>query len=358
MSEEDRTGKLQLERQCEVWMLNVRFALIALVFLASGIEPVIGRFGTLHALYTWIYMFHMPLFAFVTGYFARPNLLGRKGNGVLQTVAVQYVIFQTLYTAADLLFFHSIEDRPSFFLPFLMLWFLLAHFGWRCALRVMAAMRIKHPIFWSAVLGVAIGYWDGNGSWLSLSRMFVFLPFFTAGYAVHPSRILALYNGWLRKAMGSASLALLAVIPFLAWESTPDWLYGKFTYSEMGVAGVHAGLARFGGYLLQAASGAAFLALISRRASKWTDMGSRALYVFLLHGLFVRSWIRMDVYEEIRDWIGIGLLFAVIVGLTIMLAMPQIRSLTRWLIEPDIIRYAAWIGRFRATHRKSDRSFR
>ncbi|MCD9020690.1 hypothetical protein [Cohnella silvisoli] len=55
----------------EIRMLNLRFALILLVFLATGIEPIIGRFSGLQAFYNWIYLFHIPLFAFVTGYFAR-----------------------------------------------------------------------------------------------------------------------------------------------------------------------------------------------------------------------------------------------------------------------------------------------
>lgn len=334
----------RLERQIEVWMLNLRFVLIVLVFIASGIEPLTGRSSTIDTLYTWIFMFHMPLFAFVTGYFARSNLLGCKGNGLLRIIAIQYVIFQTLYTLADLAFFHASVDQPSFFLPYLMLWFLVAHFGWRCMLRLMVTLRIKHPFLLSIMLGVAVGYWSGDGSWLSVSRLFVFLPFFAAGYSIHPGKILRLYAGWQRRAMRAVSVVLLIAVPLLAWHGLADWLYGKFTYAQMGFLGIEAGAARAGCYLLQIVAGATFLAWIPRRVSICTDLGSRTLYVFLLHGIFVRSWIRLDVYSEIQNMGGTLVLLAVIMGLTFVLAMPQIRSLTHWLIEPDVKSYLSRLG--------------
>lgn len=320
----------------DTWMLNLRFILIALVFIATGIEPVMDRFGMLGDLHTWIFMFHMPLFAYVTGYFSRHNLLGRKGVGPLIMITVQYFIFQTLYSSLDVLYFHASQQEHSFFVPYLMLWFLIAHLGWRLLLRLMCALGIKHPVLLSVCLGVLAGYLGSNGSWLSLSRLFVFLPFFAAGYAIHPEKVRAVCRGKGRVIQGSLSLLLLVATVLFAWQGTPGWLYGKFTYAEMGAGGFAAAFARIGWYLLQVAASLAFLALIPHKRSVLTNLGSRTLYVFLLHGLFVRSGISLGLYDYIRQPADLIVLAVCILSMTVLLALPQTRQYTGWLIEPEL----------------------
>ncbi|USB32295.1 fucose 4-O-acetylase [Paenibacillus sp. YPG26] len=335
-TQEEKDNSLS-EVNDDTWMLNLRFVLILLVVIATGIEPVMSRFGMLEDLHAWIFIFHIPLFAFVTGYFSRHNLLGRKGLASLGSIAVHYVIFQTLYSTLDVLFFQASQQKHSFFVPYLMLWFLVAHIGWRVLLRIMCALNLKHPVLISAALGVAAGYLGHDGSWLSLSRLFVFLPFFAAGYSLHTRKLLVLCSGPSRIGLGGLSIILLAAVSLLlAWHSTPDWLYGKFTYAEMGIEGPAAALTRIGWYLLQAAGSLTFLALIPQQRSIITSLGSRTLYVFLLHGLFIRSGIRLGLYDNVRQPADLVVLAIAIVGITVILALPQTRQITKWLIEPDL----------------------
>ncbi|MNH90455.1 hypothetical protein D3C87_752490 [compost metagenome] len=334
-TQEEKDSSLS-EVNYDTWMLNLRFVLILLVVVATGIEPVMSRFGMMEDLHAWIFIFHIPLFAFVTGYFSRQNLLGRNGLTSLGSIAVQYVIFQTLYSTLDVVFFQVPQQKHSFFVPYLMLWFLVAHIGWRVLLRIMCALNIKHPVLISMALGVVAGYLGHDGSWLSLSRLFVFLPFFAAGYALHPRKLQVLCSGSSRALQGGLSIILLAVVSLLAWHSTPDWLYGKFTYAEMGIGGPAAALSRIGWYLLQGAGSLTFLALIPQKRSIITSLGSRTLYVFLLHGLFVRSGIRLGLYEYIHQPADLIILAIVILCITVILALPQTRQLTKWLIEPDL----------------------
>lgn len=320
----------------ENWMLNLRFTLILLVFIASGIEQLVGRFPAIQTVYIWIFIFHIPLFSFVTGYFARSNLLGKQGIGVICMIFVQYVIFQTVYSVIDVLFFHAMETGRSFFVPYLMLWFLVAHIGWRVILWFMVVMSVKHPVIWATVLGVAAGYWWGDGSWLSMMRLFVFLPFFAAGYTIHPCRVLAVFRSRFRPLLGVFSILSIFVVYMLASVDTLNWLYGKFTYADMKVYGVESALIRVGYYALQFVAGIGFIALVPKKASFWTDLGTRTLYVFLLHGLFVRSWIRLDLYDGIQNLCEAALLILAIISLTILILQPQVREYTHWLIEPDL----------------------
>ena len=323
-------------------MLNLRFALIVSVVVAAGIEPLTGRFDALATVYLWIYTFHMPLFAFVTGYFARHNLQGRAGAKALLAIAVQYVVFQSLYSALDAALFHAADDGRSFFMPYLMLWFLAAHFGWRLLTKLTEAWRVRYPLLLSLAIGIAAGYWGADGDWLGLSRMLVFYPFFAAGYRLPPAWLAALYASRRRIALGLVPAALFAAIPLMPWHEAAGWLYGRFTYAELRAWGWEAPLTRAGVYALQFAAGAGMLALVPQRPGAWTKLGTRTLYVFLLHGLFIRTFINIGLYDSIRDWPQTVMLLHGLPALACVLASPAVKRLTGWLVEPPI---EAWLGR-------------
>lgn len=327
-------------KRFDTWMLNLRFTLIVLVFTASGIEPLIGHFGGLEALHTWIFLFHIPLFAFVTGYFARPNLLGKTGLRTLGSLFVQYFLFQSLYSAVDALFFHTPAARYSFFLPYMMLWFIMAHIGWRIVMIAMVRLRIRHPLLWTAAIGVASGYWAGDGSWLSLSRMCVFLPFFAAGYVLPPALIASLYSRSKRPVLGAAAFLLLAAAVMAAWKETPGWLYGKYTYAQLHAAGVQAAIIRLGWYAAQVAGAVCFVAWVPRRASILTVWGTRTVYVFLLHGILLRLAALTGLYGTIHTWAGVLLLISAVLTCTVLLSLPQTRRATAWLVEPQ---WESWL---------------
>lgn len=323
-------------------MLNLRYALIVSVVLAAGIEPLINRFDELETVYLWIYTFHMPLFAFVTGYHARHNLQGDAGAKVLLGIALQYLLFQSLYSVLDVTLFHVADDDRSFFMPYLMLWFLTAHLGWRLLMKLMEALRMPHPLIVSLAIGIVAGYWGADGDWLGLSRMLVFFPFFTAGYRFRPDRLMALYASRLRFLLRLLPVVLLAAIPLVPWQDAVGWLYGRFTYTELHAWGWEAPLTRAGVYALQFAAGAGILALIPQRSVAWTALGTRTLYVFLLHGLFIRTLVYLDLYPSIRSWAQIGLLILGLLALAWLLALPAVKRLTGWFVEPP---FAAWLLR-------------
>jgi fucose 4-O-acetylase-like acetyltransferase len=338
--------------QGDAWMLNLRYALIVSVVLAAGIEPLIHRFEELETVYLWIYTFHMPLFAFVTGYFARHNLQGKAGAKVLLGIALQYFLFQSLYSVLDVTLFHAADEGRSFFMPYLMLWFLTAHFGWRLLMKLMEALRMPHPLLVSLAIGIAAGYWGADGDWLGLSRMLVFLPFFVAGYRFRPERLMTLYASRLRFLLRLLPVALLAAIPLVPWHDAVGWLYGRFTYTELQAWGWEAPLTRAGVYMLQFAAGAGILALIPRRTVAWTGLGTRTLYVFLLHGLFIRIVVYIDFYDSIQGWTQIGLLILGLLALAWLLAQPAVKRLTGWFVEPPV---GAWLQRRGVVGVRADR---
>ena len=72
---------------------NIKFILIFLVVFGHMLEFTPGYTNT-HDIYRIIYSFHMPVFIFVSGYFARFS--PRK---ILTTYIWPYILLQTLYLA-------------------------------------------------------------------------------------------------------------------------------------------------------------------------------------------------------------------------------------------------------------------
>lgn len=80
----------------------------------------------------------------------------------------------------------------------------------------------------------------------------------------------------------------------------------------------------------------AFLSFVPAVTGRITEMGRRTLYVFLLHGLIVRTVVAKGVYEYIDTPVEVMLIVVCAAGLCCMLTMPWVRTATRPLIEPQV----------------------
>jgi fucose 4-O-acetylase-like acetyltransferase len=323
-------------RSGDAFFLNLRFLLIVCVFAANALEPLIDASSLADRWYTWIFMFHIPLFVWVTGYFARPSLGGETGVKALLQIMVQYIIFQSLYSLLDTAFFHVQGVHHSFFVPYLLLWFLASHFGWRLLLLAMRRLSPSVQVVGSFVLGTLAGYLPIEGTWLSISRTFVFLPFFVLGYHMSYKKISFLPNLRFRTAAISGSLLLLAAAVWTSAHLQTGWLYGSMTYAELGHGEWYAGLFRIGIYLLQFAASAAFLGFVPFAPGVLSRLGSRTLYVFLLHGFIIRGAAASGIYAYFHTASGIMCIMAAACLLTVLLALPVVKRTAHPLIEPNV----------------------
>lgn len=337
-------------RRGETFCLNLRFMLIVCVFVGNAIEPLIAQNPAVKTLFLWIFTFHMPLFVFVTGYFAKTNLFGQQGSKTLKQIAIQYVIFQTIYSMLDAFVFQIPGTHHSFFAPYWLLWFLVSHLCWRLILMAVLKFNVKYAVIISIILGVCIGYLQVEGTWLSISRTFVYLPFFMIGYFIRIERIVNFFSP-VRRIFGILfSLTLFVILLQYTEFLNPRWFYGSFTFGQIGEADWSAGFTRLLLYGLQFIASLAFLAWIPQRESRLTDWGRRTLYVFLLHGLIVRFAVYFGVYSYILNPLSIVLLISAAILFTILLAQPWVKQIAHPLIEPQ----TQWIVRLqrRPTHER------
>ena len=330
------TRDSSLTTRGETFFLNLRFMLIVTVFVANAIEPLIADMSGLHSLYMWIFSFHMPLFVLVTGYFARKSLNGAAGRKVLLQIGLQYVIFQSLYSALDVSLFHVNNIHHSFFAPYLLLWFLASHACWRLLMLGMSRWSKSAQFVFAIAAGVAVGYLQLDGIWFSISRTFVYLPFFVIGYHFSFETFVKLYHRYVKIAAAAASLLLLVLIGLLGRDLPVGWLYGSMTYMQLGAHEWYAGVFRLMLYGLQFAASLAFLGWVPYRLCRMTDLGRRTLYVFLLHGLVVRAAAVSGLYAYIGNAAGAAVLLICAVACTVLLAQPAVKRLLNPLVEPSV----------------------
>ncbi|WP_336743212.1 acyltransferase family protein [Paenibacillus sp. y28] len=345
----------------EVFFLNTRFYLIFLVVLGNLLLPVLTSDAGTYAVGFTIFTFHIPVFVLVTGFFSRRFPENPDRWGVIVKIGCQYVIFQTLYAVLDWMFFQTSGTIYSFWAPYWMLWFLFSHVCWK--LLLLLFVRFKHPLVLAVALGVLAGYLPVDGFWLSLSRTFVFFPFFVAGYYCPVEKLRKLARSPAVKIGAALWLAaLLAVLASSPLRLDIGWLLGSITNAGLQRPEWYAGIYRLGIYGLEASAGCAFLMLQTDRDSRITDWGKRSVYVFLLHGLAIKLLSAAGAYTLAQRLLPLSVLLPAAVVLTLLLVQPWVARLTHAVIEPDpaiLLRFSLFKGlSFRLLPRKPSKRLR
>ena len=161
---------------------SLKFILISLVVYTHTISPfrVDSQFNT--AIYNFVYLFHMPLFVFISGRFSHINEKKRFINRTLKLVET-YIVFQLLFIALSYVLDNSVSIS-SFTKPFWIFWYLLSLAYWRMMVYFMPDKWLLHRktiLILSLCLSLVAGYIP-IGYHFSIHRTLSFLPFFVMGY--------------------------------------------------------------------------------------------------------------------------------------------------------------------------------
>lgn len=262
---------------------NLKGILIICVVLGHFLELCPSN-SPAEDLYLMIYSFHMPLFFFISGFYAKFS--SRR----LLRLFVLYGVFQLLYSIFALIFLKSAAAlTPSrlLFNPYWLLWYLLVSIYNQLLLP--AWLRLGRRGKWAAFLlsipvSLLCGYCPQIGYPLSLSRFLVFLPYFLAGSLLSTSS----QRITLPKPILSAVLAvMLSVYLCRSGSFTARMLYGSYPYS----IGYHPGI-RLQLMVIAAVWILFFLSLsvtmLKRRLPVLSYIGAHTLPIYLLHGFTVK----------------------------------------------------------------------
>ncbi len=265
---------------------NIKVILIFLVVLGHFLELITGY----ELLYLLIYSFHMPLFIFLTGYFARFNK--RK---ILTNIVCPYIIFQILYTYFEVYFLENTGLKLTFTKPVWLLWYLFAILCYYLLIPVIETQNKKSRII-IMLMAFAISLISGcdaaMGYLFSASRILVFFPFFIMGfYCGQEKNIIKNIFGMEKSnkygfCLLAAVIYIVSVVYILKQGIISKYmLYGSYSYEK-----AHYSIyIRF--LIMLIAIGFIIFFLLSmpnKRIPVLTNIGSYTMPVFLLHGFVVK----------------------------------------------------------------------
>jgi fucose 4-O-acetylase-like acetyltransferase len=286
-------------------------------------------------LYLFIYMFHMPMFIVVTGYFSRNwTFAGGKARKLITNVGVPYVVFEIAYSLYDWQVGRN-ELEISLLDPYFLTWFLCALFFWRLSTPVWQQIR------WPLAVALAfslLSYMSDLGNTFNIHRVIGLLPFYVLGLMLRPEHFEYLKRPAAR-VLGAAALAGGLAVAYLAMNHmNRNWIYWKDPHQELGVDNVTGTVMRLGMFVCAIVLVAAFLAIVPKRRTWFTKLGSTTLYAYLLHGFVTRLLQFTDWWDA--AWLNtVPGLLAVIAGAavvgTFLCSKPVVICMS-WALEPKM----------------------
>ena len=316
---------------------NLKFVAVTLVIIGHSIEPLIGRVGLAKSLYVFIYSFHMPLFAFISGRFSIERMDKKQCIKLLNRVFFPYLILEIIYSSFHHFVFNTSRFDIGFVVPYWLLWYLMSLFFWRIMLHFF--VNFKTPIIIAFALGLLCGVSNQFGYALSLSRTFVFFPFFLIGYKSHDFDFIFLKNKYIK--IISVSLLAASLICLLNLESIQNfnvrWLYGSYSYASLNTIWYYGIIERSGIYLIAVIICTSIISLTPKRTSILTNTGANCMYAYVLHGFFIKSTFRLGLFNSINSSAGILLLCLSAIILTVILTLEPFRKVTDAVVSPKYL---------------------
>lgn len=284
--------KLRDARYC-----NLKLVLIYMVIYGHLIEPGIWDSPALMAQYRWIYLVHMPLFAFLSGLFLN------NGRTCVQQIRRMLPLYILLQAAAVLLGKGTVKPMT----PYWHLWYLLscsvwAFLGWLWFR--FAKGRGKLLVLLASVLaGCAAGYAASIGRPWSASRTIVFFPYFWMGLICDRN------ISWEKmRWAGLIALGIVIALMGTAGSKIPVvFLYQAAPYGSRS----NGFLLRLLCYLLGALLCLIFLTFTPARRFPFTRAGANTMPAYLLHAPVVLYLRTLDISWTAYPVIAIAFLYAV-----------------------------------------------
>ena len=169
----------------------------------------------------WIYIFHMPLFIFISGYFSRKKELKDLWSSIWKLLE-PLIIFQVI----GLLFYVDFLSVYKILKPWYVLWYLLSLIYWRLILQIIPDKILIHTkliIFTTFCISILAGFLP-FGKVLSIQRTLSFMPFFFLGYCMRGKDI---YLPKKYKSLCFLFLTMMVVVTFFFYQ-----YLGKLTHAD------------------------------------------------------------------------------------------------------------------------------
>ena len=289
----------KIKQRSQYWD-NLKGILIFLVVFAHILYQLQNRFFSVNCIVDYIYMFHMPAFVFVSGYFGKSEH-SRSAAAIIRLIFI-YFIFNSI-TGFIFGFGSLLEPMYSY-------WYLIALIVWRLTAHRLEKFREINLIL--LAIAVFAGFYDSVNNTLAIARIIAFYPYYMLGYKLTQEKsdelIRTKYSKRLLK--GIAVLAAAGTAAYFA--------YSYFEYSDDSLLmyGYSEPVDAFGRIVLFIIAFAAIYAVINicpdRKLPLFSMLGRNSLWIFVLHRPFT-IWISELITDQRQSIIIIVSLLGTVV---------------------------------------------
>ena len=286
--------------------------------------------------YIWyaITIFHMPAFIFISGY------LSKKPQNVMKNVKnllIPYILGYSLTWYSQIWLGRSVDYeilRPTG----TVMWYVLALFVYRLTVEGFGQIRFIVP------LSIIFALWAGTrpefSTFLSVSRIVVFFPFFVAGYLWKSEYITAVRRFRQKWLLIPISAVLLWAIPnyMITNEMGVAIFRANHSYKLCGLEDPEGIVIRLLMYLVSFIIIYTMLAIMPDRKLILTYIGRHTMGIYFFHypimilmnGLFI---LQIPALTNVWALLGVSLVFLLVLGsLPVDLAYTGILNLIAFIL--------------------------
>ena len=308
-------GCRKMNKERDYFFDNLKAVLIFLVVLGHFLLPIRGD-NPLVVVKRLIYVFHMPLFVFISGYFAKKIYKNGQYNFkkilyLLKAYVVFVVAIQIVYAIAG---FEKITEI-DFFSQSGAPWYLFAMIVWYLTIPFVRKCKAVPVLLLTVVLALTAGYFKNVGDFLCLSRILVFGPFFYLGYFLEQKTLeKALQPKLQRLVVPCAEAICIFILAYGArLKDSLGMVYENISYYEL--EEVWKGpMVRLSLMIAAFLISWAIMFFIPRGKTRLSVIGQNTMPVYMLHRILRDILMFAGIYDYLGDWGWIA--FFILLGLS------------------------------------------
>lgn len=269
---------------------NLKGLLIFVVVFGHFIGKMRGN-DTIMTLYSFIYMFHMPLFILVSGYFSKKF----KANKIIDLILV-YLLWQVIIYPVMAGILSNTPIIPSIFkdnliaMPRYTYWYILSLIAWKIITPILPKNWFVFAVL--IVISFIPGLVDGI-DWVEFSwgRTLSFYPFFYLGYILDKDNFEKFYCRVPKKIAAISLIGVFAICGFLfvAKDIPVEVLHYKDDYYNLVGDTDDIVMIRSICFALAILTMTFICSLVSKENTILAKWGRNSFIIFITHGVIIKG---------------------------------------------------------------------
>lgn len=274
--------------------------LIILVVFGHAIEylKLDGIFTKIQGV---IYVFHMPVFIFISGYFSKKFEDAESKN--IKNVLIPFFIFNTAYIILDekTRIDGKTAEYLNIFMPVYAYWYLFSLFIWKVLIKYVT--KFKFSIVLIFLISLYIGIVNEANRFLSVSRTLAFFPYFMLGY--YTSRVHIEKIRKLNKKLTVPIILILMGITYILSDNIIDVELFKNaqSYHSLKVGNLKGMEIRTFQFCVSILMTVCLINLVPQKNNYLSNIGQKTITVYLLSS-FIQKFMCIYIERNNIDIIG------------------------------------------------------